>query len=271
MEVPSKLNSMNVTGLEVYTLKAAMELTDDKKKDAQLLLVEELSLAILVQKASSGPFLTKIELVSKDHKFSDDSFKKICQFENGCVLGASGLDKLGDPIVAVDVIRGTGSLPEGFIKLEKRIGSFQTSEQEKAIYLAFSSLKKQEPLVLKVGDLADALDSAKKWCVVEVLKVEKLKNGSLKYFVHYVGWSDKWDEWLAWDSARLASHRTYTQGDTGNMAAPGISRIGASYMPVVEEHIQLVKKLIEKDSLGDDDKPSLTKLSQFVIRILGSM
>ncbi len=50
-----------------------------------------------------------------------------------------------------------------------------------------------------VGDNVDCLDTVGKWCVASV--VEKGEKGVL---VHYKGWSDKWNEWMALNSNRLA-------------------------------------------------------------------
>jgi kynurenine formamidase len=47
------------------------------------------------------------------------------------------------------------------------------------------------PSSFNPGDLIDVKDSRKQWCVAEILKVE-LEEG--KILIHYVGWSDKWNE-----------------------------------------------------------------------------
>mmetsp|Transcript_4866 Transcript_4866/g.7930 ORF Transcript_4866/g.7930 Transcript_4866/m.7930 type:complete len:776 (+) Transcript_4866:321-2648(+) len=60
---------------------------------------------------------------------------------------------------------------------------------------------------LERGDLVDAKDTMKKWYEAEVIECRSEDN---TVFVHYVGFSKKWDEWLNINSSRLAKHGTMT-------------------------------------------------------------
>lgn len=44
-----------------------------------------------------------------------------------------------------------------------------------------------------VGEHVDCLDTVSKWCNAEVLKVDSFNS---KVFVHYSGFSSKYDEWM---------------------------------------------------------------------------
>lgn len=52
----------------------------------------------------------------------------------------------------------------------------------------------QIPGAYQVGDTIDAQDMEGKWYASEILDWKK-DNGGL-YYVHYVGWADKWNEWV---------------------------------------------------------------------------
>lgn len=59
------------------------------------------------------------------------------------------------------------------------------------------------------GQILDVLDTQNKWMEAEVKLIdEKLR----KVFVHYLNWSTKWDEWIPFNSYRIALHRTHTFG-----------------------------------------------------------
>jgi hypothetical protein len=62
-----------------------------------------------------------------------------------------------------------------------------------------------------VGDIIECQDKIPRWCIAQVVAI---KEGELR--VHYVGWSDKWDEWIPWNSERIAPLYSHTDGkDTG--------------------------------------------------------
>ena len=62
---------------------------------------------------------------------------------------------------------------------------------------------------LKVGDLVDVLDENNNWCYAEIKNV--ISYGQ-EYKVHFVGWDNRWDEWISKKSPRLRpfDSNTYT-------------------------------------------------------------
>eukprot|EP00475_Leptophrys_vorax_P007558 TRINITY_DN14791_c1_g1_i8.p1 TRINITY_DN14791_c1_g1~~TRINITY_DN14791_c1_g1_i8.p1 ORF type:complete len:197 (-),score=16.62 TRINITY_DN14791_c1_g1_i8:47-607(-) len=60
-----------------------------------------------------------------------------------------------------------------------------------------------------IGDRIEVLDKTKRWFVSTVLDV---REGEV--FVHYNGWSDKWDEWVRTnaETGRIAPLLTHTNG-----------------------------------------------------------
>lgn len=59
---------------------------------------------------------------------------------------------------------------------------------------------------LKVGDYLDCRDSVNNWCIAEVLKMT-----DMRIYVHYEGWSTRWDEWLGLTTDSVAPLHTYTK------------------------------------------------------------
>lgn len=61
-----------------------------------------------------------------------------------------------------------------------------------------------------VKAILDALDTRKLWLEAEIIEVDHTKE---RVKIHYLKWSAKWDEWIGFDSNRLAPHRTFTTGE----------------------------------------------------------
>jgi len=80
---------------------------------------------------------------------------------------------------------------------------------------ASSPLPKTFGYELRVGDLADVLDTSSKWVLSEILQADQHR-----VYVHYIGWGKKWDEWIERNSDRLQPPRTRTEGYTGNPKKP---------------------------------------------------
>lgn len=57
--------------------------------------------------------------------------------------------------------------------------------------------------------IIDTLDTKNKWYEAEIMAIRHDKREVL---VHYLNWGVKWDEWISFDSPRLAPHRKYTVG-----------------------------------------------------------
>ena len=54
----------------------------------------------------------------------------------------------------------------------------------------------------RVGSRLEALDKVNAWCFATVLAVRGERHSRMLK-VHYMGWSRKWDQWLAVSSGRL--------------------------------------------------------------------
>eukprot|EP00475_Leptophrys_vorax_P030608 TRINITY_DN4600_c0_g2_i4.p1 TRINITY_DN4600_c0_g2~~TRINITY_DN4600_c0_g2_i4.p1 ORF type:complete len:166 (-),score=26.98 TRINITY_DN4600_c0_g2_i4:376-822(-) len=63
-----------------------------------------------------------------------------------------------------------------------------------------------------VGQLVDFLDKVPRWCVGQVAEIDYPRS---MMCIYNVGWSDKWNEWVSFDSDRIAEFRTHTTEDTG--------------------------------------------------------
>ena len=63
-----------------------------------------------------------------------------------------------------------------------------------------------QKLAYQVNDFLDALDTVNKWCVAKIIDIKKNDNDIYQYHLHYVGWGDRWNEWLPMDSPRLAPY-----------------------------------------------------------------
>ncbi|CAN0521340.1 unnamed protein product, partial [Ectocarpus sp. 8 AP-2014] len=59
-----------------------------------------------------------------------------------------------------------------------------------------------------VGQWLDVKDTVNNW--LEATVMDMTSSGS-RLQIHYNGWPPRWDEWLSWDSPRIAPFRTRTQ------------------------------------------------------------
>jgi len=64
---------------------------------------------------------------------------------------------------------------------------------------------------LDVGDRVDALDYTNHWFTAEVVQ-RKRDSGKNSYKIHFDGWEEKWDEWIAWDAGRLNKENSKARG-----------------------------------------------------------
>lgn len=65
------------------------------------------------------------------------------------------------------------------------------------------------------GDMLDCSDTRLCWCRAEVKSCN-----DANVLIHYIGWSDRWDEWIARHSSRLAppySHPATTMGPAAHI------------------------------------------------------
>eukprot|EP00965_Chrysotila_dentata_P197886 6178474-Pleurochrysis_carterae.AAC.1 len=56
---------------------------------------------------------------------------------------------------------------------------------------------------LEVGDKCYALDIRMVWCSATIVQRQREFSGQMLYKVHYEGWKQRWDEWMARDSGRV--------------------------------------------------------------------
>lgn len=71
-----------------------------------------------------------------------------------------------------------------------------------------TTLLQQQSYTVRVGMLLDVLDTKGKWYLSEVLAVSKAN-----ILVHYLGWAQRWDEWLPIDNhARIQPAYSHTAG-----------------------------------------------------------
>ncbi len=60
-------------------------------------------------------------------------------------------------------------------------------------------------LDFKVGQWIDAKDSLEQWCEAQIMDVK-----DKRVFIHFFGWGNSFNEWINYDSNRLALFRSYT-------------------------------------------------------------
>ena len=58
-----------------------------------------------------------------------------------------------------------------------------------------------------VGQWLDVKDTVNQWLEATVLEMD---GDAERFFIHYNGWPPRWDEWICWDSDRVAPFRTRT-------------------------------------------------------------
>mmetsp|Transcript_32996 Transcript_32996/g.58054 ORF Transcript_32996/g.58054 Transcript_32996/m.58054 type:complete len:430 (+) Transcript_32996:214-1503(+) len=92
--------------------------------------------------------------------------------------------------------------------METRVTDLQDEEQSKS----FNFTGRQ----LQVGQWVDVLDTVDQWLEAQVIDTMQCPNGP-KAFIHYIGWPDRWDEWITFDSPRIQPLRTHT---VQSMTAP---------------------------------------------------
>lgn len=92
-----------------------------------------------------------------------------------------------------------------------RLIEFLEALRDGAALNAFDALPEQpaqswsRPMNLELYMFVDALDSVQKWCEAVVVDID-----AALVKLHYLGWSERWDEWLSGTSARLAPHGSRT-------------------------------------------------------------
>ena len=88
---------------------------------------------------------------------------------------------------------------------------------------------------LTVGSSIDCLDTDVVWRIAEVTR-----ETAEAVYVHYIGWTAKWDEWILRDSRRIQPARTFTVGDTGPKKPPVVEQPIAQPVQPFQSHTPAV-------------------------------
>ena len=94
----------------------------------------------------------------------------------------------------------------------------QASHPPPAAAVAPASLPEQPAgfaKTLTTGSSIDCYDTDQVWRMAEVTR-----ETAEAVFVHYIGWTSKWDEWIARTNPRIQPPRSHASGDTGPKKQP---------------------------------------------------
>jgi uncharacterized protein YdcH (DUF465 family) len=79
---------------------------------------------------------------------------------------------------------------------------------------------------VSIGMELDCLDSALNWCLVRVLDI-RIKPRSIELFLHFIGWAERWRQYMDIDDRRLAIKNTHvTQSAEATARKRELERIG---------------------------------------------
>ena len=67
--------------------------------------------------------------------------------------------------------------------------------------------RKHGKVQIRANEKCDVCDPGDKWCTAQIIEVAT-NHRQIK--VHYVGWSDRYDEWLDFESYRIAPLHRYS-------------------------------------------------------------
>ena len=62
--------------------------------------------------------------------------------------------------------------------------------------------------LLKKGQWVDVKDTVDQWLDAQIMDV---KPDNSEVFIHYIGWADRWDEWIPMNSPRIMPFRYHTR------------------------------------------------------------
>ena len=112
--------------------------------------------------------------------------------------------------------------------------------------------------IIKIGDLMDVKDYWGHWyCSV----ITKIKNE--KVFVHYIGWANRWDEWVDISRITLKGRKT-----DGLFKRYGNTNYECIYHHLIIDRLNL--SFISSDNIyiQDDGKIIIGKINNFTVTIL---
>lgn len=101
------------------------------------------------------------------------------------------------------------TIRQNLITIESLMETRATEPQDEEHVTSFDYTDRQ----LQVGQWVDVLDTVDQWLEAQVIEVLP----GPKAFIHYIGWPDRWDEWIPFDSPRIQPLRTHT---VQSMTAP---------------------------------------------------
>lgn len=147
----------------------------------------------------------------------------------------------------------------GFVRISDAINPDTTKDPIE--YLCFKSRisheKSSRPEVC-VGDMFDCLDTANSWLAAQCVDI---KEETDEIYVRYIGWAERWNEWIKKNSPRIAPIGTHSQGKTKEeIRVPfNIDQELLKYELVVDHFHTLLEKALEgKEALTEEE-------SQFLI------
>ena len=82
-----------------------------------------------------------------------------------------------------------------------------------------SSIRFLKSLDVIVGTRVDVLDTNQTW-----LEGEVIESNHLLCHIHYVGWAARWDEWIRYDSSRLAPLHSFTTQVASSVVIPSLCK-----------------------------------------------
>eukprot|EP01031_Cornospumella_fuschlensis_P036598 gene36598-44397_t len=115
-----------------------------------------------------------------------------------------------------------------------------------------------------VGQWVDVKDTVSQWLEATVLQVDMLTR---RVFVHYNGWPVRWDEWISFDSPRIAPFRSRTPHYL--MPHPANSSSPLVHCPL--PHVLPAQAPPTAPAALPDLLPEVTRLTQLVGRALGEV
>ena len=107
-----------------------------------------------------------------------------------------------------------------------------------------------------IGQWIDVKDTVNQWLAATVMDMDY---SSRRLFVHFNGWPVRWDEWIDWDSSRIAPFRSYTSQETNAFLSPSLTTRETSSLTTGRDDVRLL--IPEVSALMRNLQPLLQRLS----------
>jgi len=222
-------------------------------------------------KKSEGEPFNDIKIGYNDQDFSSEGFSKATpdlnpQGTKRVFVWVKKGDKEGaSPIIQIKLMTSDEQFAgAGFTKLSAPLNPGKSGGRVPRIHLCFKTLaahRKHEERNWGVGDKMDALDTSNSWLVGKVMKT-KGEGDATEYFINYVGWPHRWDEWFPKNSPRLLPLGVRTQGRwTGQDPRPpfNLGENMEKLREIVAKCKDIDKELKDGKGFDDDSYHFLTK------------